>query len=137
MLIKPLNTLALTIVAGLFFSLSAEANPRFKVENTTDSKVDVFIYNGDDTSCHTALMVRTVKAKQTKSFGCKGGGKGKCKIKLSSHDERACKESRNTCSGRAIKMPAKSKAIVSETTVINEETGDTEFERVCEIIEQK
>lgn len=137
MLIKPLISLSFAAIAGLFFTLSAEANPRFKVENTTDSKIDVYIYNGDDTSCHTALVVRTVKGKETKSFGCKGNGKGKCKIKLFSDDERACKESRNTCSGRAIKMQAKSKAVVSQTTAINEETGVREFETVCEIIEQK
>ena len=137
MLIKPLISLTLAAMAGLFFTLSAEANPRFKVQNTTDSKIEVFIYNGDDTACHTALVVRQVKGKQTKSFGCKGNGKGKCKIKLSSHEERACKESQNTCSGRAIKMPAGSKAVVSETVVINAETRATEFETVCEIIEQK
>ena len=137
MLIKPLISLSFAAIAGLFFTLSAEANPRFKDENTTDSKLDVYIYNGDDTSCHTALVVRTVKGKETKSFGCKGNGKGKCKIKLFSDDERACKESRNTCSGRAIKMQAKSKAVVSQTTAINEETGVREFETVCEIIEQK
>ncbi|MEL7389344.1 MAG: hypothetical protein AAFN76_06145 [Pseudomonadota bacterium] len=137
MLIRPLISLTLAAMAGLVFTLSAEANPRFKVENTTDSKIDVHIFNGDDTSCHTANVVRTVSSKETKSLGCKGNGKGKCKIKLTSDDGRVCKDSRNTCGRRAIKMQAKSKAIVRETTETDEETGVTKTKTVCEIIDQK
>ena len=137
MLIRPFISLTLAAMAGLVFTLSAEANPRFKVENTTDSKINVYVYNGDDTSCHTANVVRTVESKETKSLGCQGHGKGKCKIKLSSYDERVCKDSRNTCGGRAIKMQVKSKAIVRETTETNEETGVSELKTVCEIIKQK
>lgn len=81
--------------------------------------------------------MRTVGGKQRKSFGCKGNGKGKCKIKIVSFDERVCRESQNTCGVHAIKMHAKSKAVVRETTAINEDTGAKEFETVCDIIEQK
>lgn len=133
MLIRPLISLILAAMAGLFFTLSAEANPRFKVENSTDSKIDVYIYNGDDTACHTAHSVGKLLGGETKSFGCKGNFKGKCKIKLWSYGDRVCTESRNTCSGRAIKMKAKSKAVVSQT--VNSETS--EIETTCEISKQQ
>lgn len=133
MLIRPLMSLTLAAMAGFFFTLSAEANPRFKVENTTDSKIDVYIYNGDDTACHTAHSVGKVQGDETKSFGCKGNRKGKCKIKLWSHGDRICTESRNTCSGHAIKMKAKSKAVVSET----KDPETNEFETTCDLVMQK
>ena len=113
MLITPSRVLLVAAAASIALPLDASAASRFTVQNDTE------------------------KGKDTKSLGCKGNGKGKCKIKIFSFDERGCKESQNTCSGRAIKMQAKSKAIVSETSEINDETGVREFETVCEIVEQK
>lgn len=126
MLIKPLTALVLAAAAGLFFTLSAEANPRFKIENATDKKIKVHIYNGDDTVCHTTASQGKVMPGNTKSFGCKGNGKGKCKVKLFSGSKRHCRNDRNTCVGKAIKMPGGSRAKVEIIDDIS----------VCEITEK-
>ena len=48
MLKTPLISLALTLAAGLFFTVSAEASPRFTIENNTNRTIKVYVYNGGD-----------------------------------------------------------------------------------------
>jgi len=104
MLIKPLISLFLLAMAGLFFTLSAEANSRFTVDNTTWNKVKVEVYNGDDTECSITLKPKTVFFRKSKTLGCAGGGKGKCKVRLSIKGKQLCKSEKNTCSKSAIKI---------------------------------
>lgn len=104
MLIKSLTGLALASAAGLFFSLSAEANPRFTVENNSDEKIKIFIYNGGDQTCTAAAKTKKVSPGKTESYGCTGNGKGRCKVRFFSETGEICKSERNTCSGKAIKI---------------------------------
>jgi len=62
MLIKPLTHLALAAAAGLLFAASAEASPRFTIENASDDKIKVYIYNGDDTSCNEEAKTKKVRS---------------------------------------------------------------------------
>ena len=137
MLIKLVSIFIAAVAASLSLSLDASASSRFTVQNDTENHVFVSIFMGGDQFCALEQKSQRVEAGKTETYGCKGNGKGKCKIKLSSYDGRVCKDSRNTCGRRAIKMQAKSKAIVRETTETDEETGVTKFKTVSEIIEQK
>lgn len=104
MFIKPLISLSLAVMAGLFFTLNAEANSRFTVENTTWNKVKVEIFNGDDVECSIPAKSKTVYFRKTKTLGCAGGGKGKCKVRISVKGKQLCKSEKKTCSKSAIKM---------------------------------
>ena len=104
MLIKPLISLSLAAMAGLFFTLGAEANSRFTVENTTWNKVKVEIFNGSDVECSIPAKSKTVFFRDTKTLGCAGGGKGKCKVRISVKGKQLCKSEKKTCSHSAIKM---------------------------------
>ena len=104
MLPKHLTAFTFVSAMGLSLALSAHANPRFKVENDLDVKVDVTIFNGGDMSCGTPAKAKKVKPGETESFGCVGNGKGKCKIVLGIDGERICKSKQNTCSGTATKV---------------------------------
>ncbi len=115
MLTKPLISLFLAAMAGLFFTLSAEANSRFTVENTTWNKVKVDVFNGDDTECSITLKPKTVFFKKTKTLGCAGGGKGKCKVRLSIKGKQLCKSEKKTCSKSAIKMTNGSYVKITKT----------------------
>lgn len=113
MLIKPLTHLALAAAAGLLFAASAEASPRFTIENASDDKIQVYIYNGGDTSCETEAKTKMVSPGETESFGCTGNGKGKCKVQFFFDIDQICKSERNTCSGKAIKLDGGSKTKIS------------------------
>ena len=114
MLIKSLTGLALASAAGLFFSLSAEANPRFTVENSSDEKIKIFIYNGGDQTCTAAAKTKKLSPGKTETYGCTGNGKGRCKVRFFSQvDGEFCKSERNTCSGKAIKVDGGSTTKIS------------------------
>jgi len=124
MRLKHLTALVAIPVIGLSFTLTAQANPRFTVENNLDVTVDVTVFNGGDASCSTPAKAKTVDAGKTGSFGCMGNGKGKCKIVLGIDGDRICKSKQNTCSGKAIKVKGGKTVSISE----NNDGG-----HVCEI----
>lgn len=104
MLIKPLTGLVFASAAGLCMTLGAEASPRFTVENTLKTDVEIYIFAGNDTYCGSHEKYKKLPAGKTRTYGCSGHGKGKCKIKLEVHTETVCRSDRNTCSKSAIKM---------------------------------
>ena len=121
--LKHLAALVAALLIGLCFTLTAQANPRFTIENNLDETVDVTIFNGGDTYCGTHAKAKKVDAGETSSFGCTGNGKGKCKIVLGIDGERICRSKQNTCSGKAIKVKGGKTVVVGE-----DEDGKT----VCE-----
>ena len=104
MFLKALTALALASAASLLFTMTAEANPRFTVENDSKKKVTVYIFSGDDGICSFEEKQKTVKSGNTASFGCHGHGTGRCKIMLYVNDEQVCRSDRDTCNTSAIKM---------------------------------
>ncbi|MEL7389342.1 MAG: hypothetical protein AAFN76_06135 [Pseudomonadota bacterium] len=125
MLIRLVTCLVAAIAVGLFFAHSAEASPRFTVENTTWSKVKVKIYNGDDSLCTVNSKTKRVLWRRSKTLVCYGAGKGRCKVQLSISGKQICGSEKNTCDDKAIKLDGGSTIKVSQT-------GD-EYE--CEISE--
>lgn len=121
--LKHLTAFVAASLMGLSLTLTAQANPRFTIENNLDETVDVTIFNGGDISCSTPAKAKQVDAGETGSFGCTGNGKGKCKIVLGIDGERICKSRQNTCSGQAIKVKG------GKTVVIGE---DEDGKIVCE-----
>jgi len=105
--------LAIATVAGLFLTPIAEASPRFTIENNTDRTVKIDIYSGDDTSCLDNEKRRSVGPFKTKTFGCTGDGKGKCKVQFSVDSVAICGKQENTCGGKAVKMDGGARAKVS------------------------
>lgn len=101
---KHLIALVAASLMGLCFTLTAQANPRFTIENNLEVTVDLTVFNGGDISCSTPAKAKKVDAGETSSFGCTGNGKGKCKIVLGIDGERICRSKQNTCSGKAIKV---------------------------------
>lgn len=111
--IRTFAGLALATAAGLCLTLSAEANPRFTVENASDDKIEIYIYNGDDTQCITEAKTKKISPGETESYGCTGNGKGKCKVKFFYTIDQICRSNRNTCNGKAIKLDGGSKVKIS------------------------
>ena len=113
MFIKSLAVLTLASMVGLGASFSAEASPRFTIENTSDEKIKIFIYNGDDQTCTAAAKTKKVSPGKTETYGCTGNGKGRCKVRFFSETGEICKSERNTCSGKAIKVDGGSTTTIS------------------------
>ncbi|MEO1659369.1 MAG: hypothetical protein AAFR51_00165 [Pseudomonadota bacterium] len=120
MLIKHLTALTLASAAGLFFSLEAEANSRFTVENQMDVKTTIYIFSGGDGACNTEEKIKTVSAGKTDSFGCTGNGKNRCKIQIyvnrssSSGIKQICKKQMNACHGQTRRMQNGDKVTLSK-----------------------
>ena len=104
MLINSFTKLALATAAGLFFTFGAEASPRFTIQNASDDKIKVYIYNGGDRSCTEEAKTKKVSPGKTETYGCTGNGKGKCKVQFFFDIDQICKSERNTCSGKALKL---------------------------------
>ena len=96
-------------------ALNAAASPRFTVENNTDTKVNVYIFKGDDTLCTLEEKFKSVSAGKTESMGCTGDGKGQCKVQFYANGSEICKSDRNTCSKNAIKIAGGKTATVSQS----------------------
>lgn len=104
MLFRPLMALVFIASASLLFTSTADANPRFTVQNDTGGKVEVYIYNGDDHYCEYEDKIKTVSGGKSKTFGCNGNGKGRCKIRLKMNNSKICKPNRDTCFGKTKKI---------------------------------
>ena len=109
MLIKPMISLSLTALAGLFLTLSAEAKPKFTIENETWENIRVETFNGDDPLCASPLKSKVVSKFDSRSFTCKGGGTGKCKVRVyvnipNMNNRLLCRTKSNTCNGHGIKV---------------------------------
>jgi len=113
MLTRSLTCFALSAAAVLTFTANADASPRFTVENASDDKIKVYIYNGGDVSCKTEAKTKAVSPGQTDTFGCTGNGEGKCKVQFFFDIDQICKSERNTCSGKAIKLDGGSTTRIS------------------------
>lgn len=84
--------------------LNASASPRFTVENQSDTKLNVYIFTGDDAVCTFEQKLKYVSAGKTESFGCTGDGKGQCKVQVYAEGDEICKSDRNTCNKNATKI---------------------------------
>ncbi len=106
---RPLSVTSLIGLASLGLVLamaaapSAEASPRFTVTNKTDTKINVYIFTGDDPFCSFSEKLKSVSAGETDNYGCTGDGKGQCKVQFYASGNEICKDDRNTCSKGAIK----------------------------------
>lgn len=114
MLLKHLIGFAFASAAAFCVALIAEASPRFTVQNDLGRDVEVYIYSGDDTYCGSNEKYKTVPGGKSRTYGCSGHGKGKCKIKLRAHDKKICRSDRNTCDKTAIKMEDGAKVTVKK-----------------------
>lgn len=108
---------------GLIFSSAiaiitpdAMASPQFTVKNDSNTKINVYIYKGNDSLCTLEEKLKSVSAGETDSFGCTGGGKGQCKVQFYAKGNEICKSARNTCSKNAIKVPGHSQISISNTS---------------------
>ena len=76
----------------------AFANSRFTVDNQSDGKLTVTIFNGNDATCDIAAKTHHVGAGNKDSFGCEGGGNQRCKVKVQEGGHRACSDLYWECS---------------------------------------
>jgi hypothetical protein len=113
MRLKHLTAFVAASLVGLCLTLTAQASPRFTIENASDDKIKVYIYNGDDTSCTEEAKTKKVSPGITETYGCTGNGKGKCKVQFYFDIDQICTKERNTCSGKAIKLDGGSKTKIS------------------------
>ena len=72
--------LLLAILSGI---AQAEANSRFTVKNDGSTKALVNIFNGDDSICSAEAKHHTVGEGSEQGMGCVGGGKNRCKARIS------------------------------------------------------
>jgi hypothetical protein len=70
------------IGAALFLAQVASANPKdWNIRNcTSDKKLKVKVYNGDDSTCFIAAEAWVLGIGSSASFDCDGGGKKRCKV---------------------------------------------------------
>ncbi|MEO1188900.1 MAG: hypothetical protein AAFW60_07490 [Pseudomonadota bacterium] len=95
---------AVCCIAAIAAAPSAQASPRFTVANQGDTKLNVYIFKGDDPFCTLEEKVKAASAGETDSYGCTGNGKGQCKVQLYADGDEICKSNRNTCNKNAIKV---------------------------------
>ncbi len=102
---RPLISLvsALTIAAFLA-PIQASANSRFHVQNDGSENVLVNIFNGDDILCSAEAKHKTIHPGETQSMGCVGGGKHRCKIRVSIDKEQVCMNLNNACGDTTINI---------------------------------
>ncbi len=114
-------TLLSTIAAiglGVAFAASpvAEASPRFTVQNDSNKKVIVDIYDGGDSVCSLADKTKIASAGETDTYGCNGQGKGRCKVVFTSGDKDICKNLNNTCSKSVAKVKDGATVVITRGT---------------------
>ena len=114
MLTRPLFAFAFAAIVGLFWAAPADASSRFTVTNKTDHLVKVVSYSGTDTVCMFEEKTKTVPKGKSRSFGCKGRGNQRCKIKLKQYGDQVCKINKTTCGLEAIVIPNKMDLILSK-----------------------
>ena len=110
---RALFSLALLILAapGL-----ASATSQFTVQNNSNDKIKLQIFDGDDNICLQQAKSVDVDGNSSKSISCTGGGKQRCRVAVSNatyDDDEACVESQNITSG------------CGSTAVINVDDGKT------------
>lgn len=103
------------ISAALLQSQAAFASPRFTVANDTDTKINVYIFKGDDSLCTVEEKLKSLSAGETDEYGCTGNGKGQCKVQFYAYGSEICKDDRNTCNKDAIKVPGKSEITLTKS----------------------
>lgn len=108
-------TVSVGALSVLAVSQSANASPRFTVQNDADEKVNVYIFKGDDSLCTLSEKLKSVSAGKTDSFGCTGDGKGQCKVQIYAEGDEICKSNHNTCSKNATKVAGGKTVTVTQT----------------------
>lgn len=116
---QPSITMLSSLAAlGLGLAMSAapiaEASPRFTVTNETDTKINVYIFKGDDPFCTLEEKLKSVSAGETDTYGCTGNGKGQCKVQFYASGNEVCKDDRNTCNKNAIKADGGSAFVITK-----------------------
>lgn len=110
---RKLFSLALLILA---VPSLASATSHFTVQNNSNDKIKLQVYDGDDSICFQEAKDVDVDGNSSKSFSCTGGGKQRCRVAVSNatyDDEQACVESSSITSG------------CGSTAVINIDDGKT------------
>ena len=110
---RKLFSLALLVLAvpGL-----ASATSHVTVQNNSNSKIKLQIFDGDDTVCLADAKSVDVDGNSSQSISCTGGGKQRCRVAVSNatyDDDQACVESENITSS------------CGTTAVINVDDGKT------------
>lgn len=120
----PLLSAAIGLGFAIAASPGADASPRFTVQNDSDKKVFIDIYDGDDAVCSIQDKTKIASAGETDTYGCNGGGTGRCKVEFTSGDKRICKNLDNTCSNSVAKVKD------DATVVITRQDGKFKCERI-------
>ncbi|MEM9377966.1 MAG: hypothetical protein AAGA72_17235 [Pseudomonadota bacterium] len=106
------------VSAGAFIALigpqTAQASPRFTVTNDTDTKINVYIFKGDDSVCTWEEKLKSVSPGETDSYGCTGGGNGQCKVQFYAKGGEICTSNHNTCSKNATKVKGGKTVTITE-----------------------
>ena len=113
MLLKHILAPSLLAASVLVFTLDANANSRFTLDNQTNKKLMVLIYNGDDSVCVTSAKSKYVRAGNSNSYGCEGHGNHRCHIRVYHDKSKVCKSPKNACNNSAIRVPDGSTITVS------------------------
>ena len=102
MLFRHLAVLIIASTATAFFAMDAAAKPKISVENNSNMRVKVLIYDGDDSVCSAPDQTKTLGAGETKTLKCNGGGTGRCKVQVLLQGKTLCDFERNTCKRKAM-----------------------------------
>lgn len=99
MILKSFSALIIASTASAIFTMEAAANPRFSVQNNTNQRVSVDVYNGNDKTCTVPSKTKTVKAGKSKTIGCEGHGTGNCIVHVykKKNGKKVCKNDFWTC----------------------------------------
>jgi len=104
MLLRHFTALLFAAATSALFAMKADAKPEFSIENQSDKRIKIHIYNGDDSLCATPSKTRTLEAGESKDLHCQGHGKGRCKIEVLSKGKLLCEDDLNTCNSGAMRV---------------------------------
>jgi hypothetical protein len=115
--------LQIVVVAAALVTLGlsadpARANSRFLVKNEGATEVLINIFDGDDTMCVSEAKHHTVGPGDERGMGCVGGGKQRCKVRVSTKQDgkwkQACMEQNNGCGDTTVILPNDATLVVPD-----------------------
>lgn len=107
---KPTILVATLSLFGLLCTLqTAQANSRFTVQNDSSAKILINVFDGNDELCSAEAKHHTLEPGEEQGMGCEGGGKHRCKARVSRHVndswEQICLELDSDCGKQEVNMP--------------------------------
>lgn len=85
---KAMAALAATLaLLTLWAPGEAAAKSRFTIQNDTSALLRFYVFSGSDAACSSTEKQGSIESEESRSIGCSGQGKGRCKLQVQRRDK--------------------------------------------------